>query len=252
MVFGEAYARLYDAMYQNKDYAHEVAAIHALIKKYRPGSASILDYGCGTGNHACGLLDLGYRYIGIDLNPNMLAIAQEKLAVYSPLLLEPSQADQVPAGSVDCVVCLFDVICYMNSNAELKEFLACCERVLAPGGLLILDFWYGPGVVTLGPENRWKEWTSGALKILRLATPVHNWEDSTVEVTFEVLVLEDDRLQDRIVETHTMRYFFKPELELLLDIHGFELKSLGTWADPATPPATNDWSALMVAEKRTQ
>ena len=58
--FSQKYAEIYDLLYQEKNYQYEVNVIKDVINEYKPGATAILDYGCGTGNHAKVLVDKDY------------------------------------------------------------------------------------------------------------------------------------------------------------------------------------------------
>ncbi len=52
-VFGQTYADQYDLIYTEKDYEAECDLIEEVFRKYGDGEIkTILDLGCGTGNHA--------------------------------------------------------------------------------------------------------------------------------------------------------------------------------------------------------
>jgi ubiquinone/menaquinone biosynthesis C-methylase UbiE len=61
-IFGPAYASAYDAFYADKDYNAECDLIEGAFRRHatQPVS-SVLDLGCGTGNHALRLARRGYR-----------------------------------------------------------------------------------------------------------------------------------------------------------------------------------------------
>ena len=59
-VFNE-YARYYDLLYRNKDYAGETDYVHNLIQAQIPDAKSILNLGCGSGRHDRCLVDKGYH-----------------------------------------------------------------------------------------------------------------------------------------------------------------------------------------------
>ena len=78
MVFG-TYSKYYDLLYKDKDYACETRYVHDLIQKYRPGTKTILDLGCGTGRHDIELAKLGYEVTGVDISADMLSIATQRI-----------------------------------------------------------------------------------------------------------------------------------------------------------------------------
>ena len=49
----------------------------AILKKYTPGTLS-LDYGCGTGESTLFLKSQGYKVIGVDINDEMIKIAESR------------------------------------------------------------------------------------------------------------------------------------------------------------------------------
>lgn len=246
--FSKDYAAFYDLFYQRKDYDHEVELIHRVVQDQRLGGRAVLDYGCGTGNHAGRLAALGYHVHGLDRNDNMLAVARQKL-IGNPrtFFYNTSQRDLVAAGTMDLCICLFDVISYMNDNGEILDFFSYVSRSLKQGGLLIFDFWYGPGVLHLRPEKRWKQYADGSRVVLRMTDPQLDELNSVVHATHTLLVFEGERVVVRLSEKHSMRYFFKNEIALLLDRFGFESLRFGTWANLDGPPSVDDWSALTVA-----
>jgi predicted TPR repeat methyltransferase len=237
-------------LYGTKDYQGEIDIIEQLIRKYKPDTRKILDYGCGTGNHAKALALKGYEITGIDKSENTLALAKQKLKDRSEVrLYHTDEKNAVEPGSMDVCITLFDVLSYMTTNEEITVFLDYIKNILADKGLLIFDFWYGPGVVHLRPEKRWKEYAAGDRKVLRLTDPSHDDVNCIVSVSHEVIVSKKDRITDRITDTHVMRYFFRNEIFLFLKFCGFEVLNFGTWEDLYAPPVNTDWSALVVAQK---
>lgn len=73
------YAKFYDALYQDKNYADEVAYIQKVFNKHsKIPVKSILNLGSGTGNHDGLLAEKGYEITGVDLSTDMIKIAEEK------------------------------------------------------------------------------------------------------------------------------------------------------------------------------
>ena len=71
-------AHLYDAVYSFKDYGAESERLQALIEERSPGASTLLDVACGTGKHL-EQLRAWYEVSGLDLDPQLLEIAQERL-----------------------------------------------------------------------------------------------------------------------------------------------------------------------------
>jgi SAM-dependent methyltransferase len=249
--FNKGYAEIYDLLYQTKDYTYECNLMEEIINTYKPDAKTIMDYGCGTGNHAGLMARKGYTIYGIDRNEHMLNIAKKKLAGNTNIhLYAADKRDEISPCSIDVAILLFDVLSYMNTNEEVNDFLRFVKKVLVGGGLFIFDFWHGPGVINLKPEKRWKEYDFGANKILRLTSPAHDISNCAVNITHEIILIENEKVIERFTDIHRMRYFFKNEIQLFLDYHGFEILKFGTWNNIDNPATEKDWSALVVSTNR--
>ncbi|WP_309736620.1 class I SAM-dependent methyltransferase [Chamaesiphon sp. OTE_75_metabat_556] len=220
-VFGN-YARYYDLLYQDKDYIGETQFIHQLVQTNAPDTATILELGCGTGHHAILLAKEGYSVCGVDLSAEMLQYASERLDRVSPELrarLEFSQGDlrQVRFDrQFDVVLSLFHVISYQTTNADLLAAFTTAKMHLKPGGLLIFDVWYGPAVLSDPPTVRVKRLENESIQVTRIAEPIVYPNKNLVAVNYHAFVKDKNSSAiDELSETHTMRYLFKPELELL-------------------------------------
>lgn len=247
--FSQEYAEIYDLLYQEKNYQYEVDIIEDVIHKYKPEATNILDYGCGTGNHTNVLVNKGYTIYAIDKSESMLNIAKRKLQNHQNIhFYRCEEKNVITPKSIDVCVTLFDVVSYMTTNEELHEYLTFLHNILSNKGLVIFDFWYGPGVIHLEPEKRWKEYQSEITNLLRLTEPILNLDDCLVNITHQVIVSQNNTLVNRFNDIHTMRFFFKNEIQLLLEHHGFKILKFGTWNDLEILPTTEDWSALVVSQ----
>jgi len=72
-----SYAKVYDALYGDKDYTQEITRIAELLRAGAPNARRLLELGCGTGLHAAALARLGYEITGIDLSHAMLDRAED-------------------------------------------------------------------------------------------------------------------------------------------------------------------------------
>jgi SAM-dependent methyltransferase len=137
-------ARLYDPIYASiRDYPHEAAELDRLIQERRPGARTLLDVACGTGAH---LEHVAGRYdvAGLDLDPEMLEVARERLPQAS--FHQGDMADFDLGRSFDAVVCMFSSIGYVRTEERLRSALAAMARHLHPGGVLAVEPWLSPDV----------------------------------------------------------------------------------------------------------
>ena len=110
----------------------------------QPGER-VLDVACGTGAVARSVAATGGpqgRVVGLDLNPNMLAVARTA-AEREGVAIEwhEGQAERLPfADSVfDLVLCQFGLMFFADRRSALAEM----HRVLAAGGRVALSVWQG-------------------------------------------------------------------------------------------------------------
>jgi SAM-dependent methyltransferase len=224
--------------------------LYEFARRYGVEVSTIVDYGCGTGSHARRFAERGIKVYGIDCSQPMLAAAREKTkGLQGVEFLHDSELAVIPEVSVDIFCLLFDVVSYIVENDALDRLLSYIVSRLTPQGLFVFDFWYGPGVLSLRPVNRWKEFEANGANILRLTRAELDWNNSIVNVAHEIIVTQENQVKDRFVDSHVMRFFFRKEINYLLEAHGLEVMQFGTWQDPESPPTTNDWSALVVSRR---
>ncbi|MEM8488645.1 MAG: class I SAM-dependent methyltransferase [Bacteroidota bacterium] len=141
-------AELYDLIYaQFKDYAVEVQQIHHLITDHMPAARTILDIGCGTGEHALHLAaQFGYHVDGIDIEPGFVEIARGKHpgGQFAVADMKGFNLDK----RYDVLLCLFSSIGYMDGLESLHEAMASFKAHLKPDGILIIEPWFAPGYLT--------------------------------------------------------------------------------------------------------
>ena len=163
---------------------------------------------------------------GIDISPLMIEIAQEN-GRENCQKIDFSVADirrYEPQLKYDAVISLFHVMSYQNENQDILDAFISARKALNQGGLFLFDVWYGPGVLSDKPEVRVKKVADEKYELIRVAQPVMYDKKNVVDVNYEVLIIDKETSNiKKINETHSMRYFFVPELVFLLEKAGFEL-----------------------------
>lgn len=105
------------------------------------GDPAILDVACGTGRLAQMALERNprVRLMGVDLSPEMIDVAKQRIPESESVSWAVSPAEQLPAedGQFDIVTCAnaFHLV------ADPAQCLAEFRRVLKPGGTLIIIDW---------------------------------------------------------------------------------------------------------------
>jgi len=101
----------------------------------------VLDVGCGTGSVALTARRLGARATGLDLTPELLAVAKEdaSLAGLDDVTWKEGDAENLPFrdGAFDVVLSQFGHMFAPRAAVATKEML----RVLKPGGTLAFSTW---------------------------------------------------------------------------------------------------------------
>ena len=220
-----AYAYYYDMIYKDKDYQKEAEIVQQLIQEYQSGKGGkrLLNLGCGTGKHDNEFEKLGYETFGIDISETMIKIAKENNEESKFEVADIRNCFLKGQGKFDIVISLFHVMSYQNKNEDILNAFNTAYENLRDKGLFVFDVWYGPGVLSDRPGTRVKKASNQSYEVIRYATPTMYANDNIVNVHYDIVVIDEDEKVTKIEEDHSMRYFFKPEIEYMLKQSGFEL-----------------------------
>lgn len=250
-VFGN-YAQFYDLFYKNKDYSAECDIIENILKAHSSIKVqTILDLGCGTGNHAFLLHQKGYKVVGVDKSEVMLANAERKLSKLSNkknIRFEKGDIKNWKTDErFDAVLMMFAVLGYQLDNNDVLQTLTTVKKHLKPGGLFIFDVWYGPAVLSVRPSQRVNVFSANGEQILRIASGELDTLKHQCRVDYHIWHYKKQKIMQEVKETHTMRFFFPKELELFLQISGLELVKLGAFPQWKNSPSEETWNILGIA-----
>jgi SAM-dependent methyltransferase len=250
-VFGETYSQAYDVLYQDKDYGAECDLIEHIFKRYAAKTVqSVLDIGCGTGNHSVELASRGYRVVGIDRSQEMLALALAKANAHDlPVFFHQGDIRQFELKKTfDCCLMMFAVLGYQTKNTDIIFALNSARKHLVTDGLLIADIWYGPAVLKQRPGDRIRVVPTVQGSILRTSQGKLDVLNHLCKVNFRLWEIRERELIKEVEEEHLMRYFFPRELELFLETTGFRMVRIGAFPDFDKEPDEDTWNAMIVAK----
>lgn len=247
------HADYYDLIYAEKDYAGEAAFVHACLQKYANGNVKrVLELACGTGNHSFHLAEHGYDLLATDYSADMIRVARSKLA-NRDLPLQFQSADMralpTPAEPYDAVLCLFDSIGYVQTNAAIAEALKGIRRSLRPGGLLVLEFWHAPAMLKGYDPLRIRRFPVAGGELLRISETHLEPEKSLAHVTYTIYNHQADGRTTQLTETQTNRYFLQGEMHLWLESHGFAPLAYYSGYNAEEPITADTWHIVAVARR---
>jgi SAM-dependent methyltransferase len=162
-----AYQRRFDRLAaQGLDVHGEAAFVESLV----PPPARVLDAGCGTGRVATQLTSLGYHCLGVDVDPDMLAVAEQRDPATVWVEQDLSRL-QLRTQAFELVLLAGNVIPLLAPGT----LLATMQRIAAhvePGGLVVAGFGLDaahlpPGIPVTPLEDYDRACTVAGLSFLR-------------------------------------------------------------------------------------
>jgi SAM-dependent methyltransferase len=122
--------------FSDAEASSRLIAMGAILAVLPPPPADVLDCGVGGGWTSRFLARAGYRVVGIDISPTMIAIAEEDRARegISSVSFQVSDYESLPFADQFDAVLFFDSLHHAEDEASAIRAAA---RALRPGGLLV-------------------------------------------------------------------------------------------------------------------
>jgi len=208
-------AAFYDLIYEFRDIPALNEELIRYLRVHAPAAESLLDVACGTGQQLAALTM--YDRVGVDLSPEILTVAAER--VPDVPLLAQDMVELDVGRTFDAVICLSSSISYVRTVARMERAVASMAAHLEPGGTLFVEPWFTP-------EQFW----DGHLSVRHAA-------DDDVFLTWMYRQERHDRLSvlpihylvgsaagvEHWVETHEMGLFTEAEYTSALRAAGLEV-----------------------------
>src|SRR2546426_6821062 len=146
-------AEYYDVLHDDVDYPAECNLLEQVFSRFlgsRP--VTILDLGCGTGNHALALARLGHRVTGIDGSPGMVRVARRKARGRPDIAFLRGDMRRLDLGRrFDAAICMDGAFTHLLTERDLLAHLRTVRRHLAPDGVYAFEFAQPLKIETEGP-----------------------------------------------------------------------------------------------------
>jgi SAM-dependent methyltransferase len=226
----------YDAEYdrvRSKD-------IEFFISHSKKTGGRTLELGCGTGRVLIPTALAGCDITGFDLSPYMLKKCREKLdkqpeEVHKRVkLLQGNMTDFITGEEYSLVTIPFRPFQHLITVKEQKACLGCIYKHLAPNGRLIIDV-FNPNPVRLMPDAKYTAEVDdipetqlpdgGKLRRASRMAGYHR-EQQYNDIELIYYVSHPDGRTERLVQSFPMRYYYRYEMEHLLELGGFRVADL--------------------------
>jgi SAM-dependent methyltransferase len=132
------------------------AAEAGFCASHLPPGGRVLDVPCGTGRHAELLAAQGFTVAGLDISERVLEVAR---AAVPGADFRQGDMRELPWGdaSFDGLINLWTAFGYFETEAENERVMTEFARVLAPGGVLVLDTVNQAALLRGFREQTWSE-----------------------------------------------------------------------------------------------
>ncbi len=223
--YSDSFAEHYDLIYQDKDYAGEVAFLNERIKPNTDSKSSLIDLTCGTGHHIEHFAGCGWSGLGLDLSSFMIERAKtRKLESFrfeeADMRLVHERADL--KEQFDVCVSLFDSLGYAVSNHSVIDALRSARHVLRSCGTFAFEVWHSvPMLRGYTPLGKKTFPLPDGGELIRLSEVSLNAPEMSARVHFTFIKIDPKGHVGISEETHLNRFFGVPELRLLLKEAGW-------------------------------
>jgi SAM-dependent methyltransferase len=240
------HAQVYDEIYAEKPYADEARFVHELAEAQ---GGTLLDVACGTGRHAVAFADLGYEVTASDINEELLAAGRAAAGNRVRFFQGDMRDLHVDGGPFNVVTCLFDSIGYPQTDEGVLSALRSLGRHVAPEGRVVWEFLHAPAMLRGAAPVRVRRLTlSDGRELVRTSETTIDVERMLMHVQYELWAVDGDGATEHDLEQQTNRLFTVPEMQLLAEAAGLELRAIvPAYADGEIGPDT--YHLLAVAEK---
>jgi SAM-dependent methyltransferase len=245
----DRYARYYDALYRDKNYAAEAMYLASLLKHHSLIPATnILEFGAGSGKLQREFEHLGFEVVSVDSSAEMVEQARKAGVTVQIGDIRTHRL----VRKFDAVVAYFHVVSYLSSDRDVDMGISNALHHLERGGVFIFDIWFSEAVLAQKPEIRVKRVIDNGAEIIRIAEPFAGPSLNTVEVRYQVFAEPaGESLFETISERHLLRHFSENEISKIVERHGATVVAFEETVTKSRPGA-DTWGVTVVARLENQ
>jgi len=224
----------------------------------RQTGGEALELACGTGRVLIPLARAGLRVTGLDISPNMLAVARRKLSgepheVAERVNLAEGDMRQFDLGrTFGLVFIAFRSFQALLTRVDQRQCLESAGRHLRPGGLFAFEA-FNPRVARLTaemPVHEDKESFEGpgGMHVSWSGETTYDLAEQVLHSVWRYERTAADGTMTRSEHVLKLHYFFRFEMEWMLEACGFEIEAL--YGDFDHSPFTADSPEMIFVARR--
>lgn len=238
-------AQYYFAIEANhRNILSDIHLIGSHLRKYI--EPSVLDLGCGTGEHLNSVRQLGVKKcVGVDNSQEMLAVARERYPEGIKFLNMNFRSFDF-YHEFDLIISLFGSIAYITNEKDVDTFFWNTWRAMKPGGTGIFEIWNSIPVkkIKSKPLSHVSSTRYGDVIIEReRGFELINEAKSIAEVNYRYRVMTP-KGSLTYNDTHTMRAFTLDEVKKFIRDNGMILKEI--YANSKREPFNENSNKMLV------
>jgi len=196
---------------------HWANYVSSLLVRHKVSPDRVLDLACGTGSLAIEMYRRGFDVLGVDGCKEMVDVAVEKVnALQYPIVFHHRNlldlGDLPVCGSL---FCLYDSINYLMSLELMSQALEEAYRVVAPGGLFVIDVCTESNSIQHFSDMK-EEDSGDGFSYVR-----HSYYDNDVQ--YNKFHIHFEASEERVEEVHKQRIYPLMTVEEILMASPFEL-----------------------------
>ncbi|MCL2634267.1 MAG: methyltransferase domain-containing protein [Oscillospiraceae bacterium] len=210
------FARVYDTLMSDVDYAAMAQRYNSLITENGITGGILLDLACGTGSLSVLMAQKNRDVIGVDISQEMLSTAKRHDKV---TYICQSMTELDLYGTIDACLCVMDSLNHLTDETEVQKTLERVSLFMNPGGVFVFDMNTIYKHETILADNIYIKQSDNVYCI---------WQNDyqgngIVDITLEIFMEGQDGLYERFTEEIRERAYETDVIRKLCEKSGFEI-----------------------------